>query len=156
EPGSGGHDRHAASGTTTLTVPTGRIACAGCRAIVAERLRANPHVLAVHVDDAHQVAHVTVHDGAATAEELAELVAGAYGERSPIPLPKPEVSAHAHAHAPAGEHAAMGHGAHDMSDPRMAAAMEADMRRRFWISLVLSLPVVAYSSLGMLLGLRPP
>ena len=29
------------------------------------------------------------------------------------------------------------HGGHDMSDPRMAAAMEADMRRRFWISLVL-------------------
>jgi Cu2+-exporting ATPase len=40
---------------------------------------------------------------------------------------------------------------HDMSDPRMAASMEADMRRRFWISLVLSIPVVAYSSLGTLL-----
>jgi len=38
-----------------------------------------------------------------------------------------------------------------MSDPRMAASMEADMRRRFWIALVLSLPVVAYSSLGTLL-----
>ena len=36
-----------------------------------------------------------------------------------------------------------------MSDPRMAAAMEADMRRRFWISLVLSIPVVAYSPLAM-------
>jgi Cu2+-exporting ATPase len=38
-----------------------------------------------------------------------------------------------------------------MSDPRMAAAMEADMRRRFWISLLLAVPVVAYSGLGMLL-----
>ena len=27
-----------------------------------------------------------------------------------------------------------------MSDPRMAAAMEADMRRRFWISLALTIP----------------
>ena len=44
----------------------------------------------------------------------------------------------------------MAHAGHDMSDPRMAAAMEADMRRRFWISLVLSIPVVAYSGLGML------
>src|SRR5829696_796277 len=88
------HDR-----TTTLAVPTGRIACAGCRAIVEERLRRNPHVVAVHVDDAHQLAHVTVHDGAATTAELAELVAGAYGERSPVPLPRPEVSSHAHAHA---------------------------------------------------------
>src|SRR5262249_36461742 len=48
------------------------------------------------------------------------------------------------------EHAGMSHAGHDMSDPRMAAAMEADMRRRFWISLVLSIPVVAYSGLGML------
>jgi Cu2+-exporting ATPase len=45
----------------------------------------------------------------------------------------------------------MAHAGHDMSDPRMAAAMEADMRRRFWISLVLSIPVVAYSGLGMLI-----
>jgi Cu2+-exporting ATPase len=45
----------------------------------------------------------------------------------------------------------MAHAGHDMSDPGMAAAMEADMRRRFWISLVLALPVVAYSSLGSLL-----
>jgi Cu2+-exporting ATPase len=44
----------------------------------------------------------------------------------------------------------MAHAGHDMSDPRMAAAMEADMRRRFWISLVLALPVIAYSSLGIL------
>ena len=41
-----------------------------------------------------------------------------------------------------------------MSDPRMAAAMEADMRRRFWISLVLSIPVVAYSAMGMLRARR--
>ena len=44
----------------------------------------------------------------------------------------------------------MAHAGHDMSDPGMAAAMEADMRRRFWISLVLAIPVIAYSSLGML------
>jgi Cu2+-exporting ATPase len=40
------------------------------------------------------------------------------------------------------------HGGHDMSDPRMAAAMEADMRRRFWISVALGLPVVLYSPLA--------
>jgi hypothetical protein len=45
----------------------------------------------------------------------------------------------------------------DMSDPRMAAAMEEDMRRRFWLSLVLRLPVVAYSPLATnVLGLRLP
>jgi P-type Cu2+ transporter len=65
--------------------------------------------------------------------------------------------------APAGrpEHARMAHGgmahgetghggmAHDMSDPAMAAAMEADMRRRFFVALVLTVPIVLYSPLGI-------
>jgi Cu2+-exporting ATPase len=37
---------------------------------------------------------------------------------------------------------------HDMSDPAMARAMEADMRRRFWVALALTIPIVLYSSLG--------
>ena len=46
--------------------------------------------------------------------------------------------------APAGghDHAAM------MSDPRMAAAMERDMRNRFLVSLLLTIPVILYSELG--------
>ena len=43
-------------------------------------------------------------------------------------------------------------GGHDhasmMSDPRMAAAMERDMRNRFLISFVLTIPVILYSDLG--------
>ena len=38
--------------------------------------------------------------------------------------------------------------AHDMSDPAMAAAMEQDMRRRFGLALLLTIPTVLYSSLG--------
>jgi Cu2+-exporting ATPase len=38
--------------------------------------------------------------------------------------------------------------AHDMSDPAMAAAMEADMRTRFFVALVLTIPIILYSSLG--------
>ncbi|MEO8084665.1 MAG: copper-translocating P-type ATPase, partial [Ardenticatenales bacterium] len=49
------------------------------------------------------------------------------------------------------------HAHHDMSDPRMAAAMEADMRRRFWIALALGIPVMAYSSMATnMLGLHLP
>ncbi len=49
------------------------------------------------------------------------------------------------------EHAAMAHAgmAHDMSDPAMAAAMEADMRMRFFVALILTIPIVLYSSLGV-------
>jgi Cu2+-exporting ATPase len=41
------------------------------------------------------------------------------------------------------------HDMHDMSDPAMAQAMEADMRRRFFIALVLTIPIVLYSPLGV-------
>ncbi|HEY7983914.1 MAG TPA: heavy metal translocating P-type ATPase [Ktedonobacterales bacterium] len=48
-------------------------------------------------------------------------------------------------------------GMHDMSDPAMAQAMEADMRRRFFIALVLTIPIVLYSPLGVhVLRLRLP
>src|SRR6266536_3434131 len=43
------------------------------------------------------------------------------------------------------DHGMMGH---DMSDPAMARAMEADMRKRFFVSLVLTIPVILYSPLG--------
>ncbi|MFN8424143.1 MAG: copper-translocating P-type ATPase [Anaerolineae bacterium] len=53
-----------------------------------------------------------------------------------------------------GEHH---HVHHDMADPRMAATMEADMRRRFWIALALGLPAVLYSPMAShMLGLRLP
>ncbi|MBI2202126.1 MAG: hypothetical protein HYU43_09345, partial [Armatimonadetes bacterium] len=35
-----------------------------------------------------------------------------------------------------------------MADPRMARFMEADMRRRFWWSLLLTIPAILYSPLG--------
>jgi Cu2+-exporting ATPase len=44
-----------------------------------------------------------------------------------------------------GHHGGM---VHDMSDPAMAAAMESDMRRRFWIALLLTIPIVLYAPLG--------
>lgn len=42
------------------------------------------------------------------------------------------------------EHAGMNH---DMSDPKMAQAMEADMRRRFFVALLLTIPMLLYSPL---------
>jgi P-type Cu2+ transporter len=62
------------------------------------------------------------------------------------------------------DHSAMGHGGmdhaamgHDMSDPGMAAAMERDMRAKFFIALALTIPTVLYSPLGMnLLGVMLP
>src|SRR3712207_6434854 len=55
-------------------------------------------------------------------------------------------------HADHGDHIG-----HDMSDPGMAATMERDMRNRFFVALLLTIPTVLYSPLGMnLLGVRLP
>jgi P-type Cu2+ transporter len=65
----------------------------------------------------------------------------------------------AHDSAPM-EHAPNGHGyhggmAHDMSDPQMAQAMERDMRNRFFVALVLTIPTILFSPMGMnLLGVE--
>ncbi|HEY7849732.1 MAG TPA: heavy metal translocating P-type ATPase [Ktedonobacterales bacterium] len=48
-------------------------------------------------------------------------------------------------------------GMHDMRDPAMAAAMEADIRRRFFVALALTIPIILYSPLGaQLFGLHLP
>jgi Cu2+-exporting ATPase len=64
-------------------------------------------------------------------------------------------------HAPraAGAMQHVSHTDHEaaMTNPQMAAAMEADMRRRFWVSLALSLPIFLYSAVGVkLLGRALP
>ena len=45
----------------------------------------------------------------------------------------------------------MSHQDHEaaMTNPAMAKAMESDMRRRFWISLILSIPIFLYSPVGI-------
>ena len=44
-----------------------------------------------------------------------------------------------------------------MTNPQMAKQMEADMRRRFFISLILSVPIFLYSPMGMgFVELQPP
>jgi len=53
----------------------------------------------------------------------------------------------------------MSHHDHEaaMTDPSMAKQMEADMRRRFWIALVLTVPIVLYSPIGeKMFGVRLP
>jgi P-type Cu2+ transporter len=77
----------------------------------------------------------------------------------------PEVDHAAMGHAPAmmdrDAHAGMDHGhggmAHDMSDPAMAAAMERDIRTRFLVALLLTIPTVLYSPIGRnLFGVNLP
>ncbi len=86
------------------------------------------------------------------------------GHAQPAPV---SMSHEAHTSAAAGESMMPAHDmaaagrAHDhaamMSDPRMAAQMERDMRNRFLVSFLLTIPVILYSDLGeAIFGSTPP
>ncbi len=51
------------------------------------------------------------------------------------------------------QHAGMGH---DMSDPAMAADMEADIRMRFFVALSLSIAIVLLSPMSAMIGIHLP
>ncbi|MFN2520156.1 MAG: heavy metal translocating P-type ATPase [Candidatus Limnocylindria bacterium] len=139
--------------TETFTIPLNDVFCPCCRDDLAAAIERLTDVVSVDVDLESRVARVTVRAGMTDPATLRRRIQDC-NFRNPVPLPKAEVSSHESMHHAAARtavhsgHEAMGH---DMSDPRMAAAMEADMRRRFWTALVFSVPVIAYSSLGTLL-----
>jgi P-type Cu2+ transporter len=76
--------------------------------------------------------------------QLAPICCGTKHDRMQYELPHSDADAvHEQVHpGAADEHAGMDH---DMSDPKVARAMELDMRRRFVTALVLAVPVFALS-----------
>jgi P-type Cu2+ transporter len=81
--------------------------------------------------------------------QLAPITCGTKCDRMQYELPHTRAEDE-HRH-PSQEATHEGHGgmSHDMSDPTMAAAMERDMRNRFFIALALTIPVVLLSPLAV-------
>ena len=81
--------------------------------------------------------------------QLAPITCGTKCDRMQYELP--HTDAHAEHHNPSQEAPHEGHGgmSHDMSDPTMAAAMERDMRNRFFAALALTIPVLLLSPLAV-------
>ena len=77
--------------------------------------------------------------------QLAPITCGTKCDRMQYELP--HTRGDAEHHDPS--HEAEGGMSHDMSDPTMAAAMERDMRNRFFIALVLTIPVILLSPLAV-------
>ena len=78
--------------------------------------------------------------------QMAPVIMGTKHDRMQYEMPSmPARADHEADHAEARSHAGVDH---DMSDPKMAKAMERDMRDRFLVSLVLTVPTVLYSPLG--------
>jgi Cu2+-exporting ATPase len=154
--------------TVTITYDEAQLTEAAVRALVRDCAYAcgqpmtASHLLRAAAEA--QRAGVPVSLARATADDVATAVPpaparaplGAAAGREPTDVPEHAVHEHAaHAamdmgmeHGERAERDRGGHGMHDMSDPAMARAMEADMRRRFWVALVLTIPIVLYSSLG--------
>jgi Cu2+-exporting ATPase len=81
--------------------------------------------------------------------QLAPITCGTKCDRMQYELP--HTRAEEQHHDPSHEAPHEGHGgmSHDMSDPTMAAAMERDMRNRFFVALALTIPVVLLSPLAV-------
>ncbi len=75
-------------------------------------------------------------------------------------MPREHTSAYLAGEAPVmSDHAAIGHGgmAHDLGDPALAAAMERAVRNRFFVALLLTIPIVLSSPIGRdLVGVELP
>ena len=81
--------------------------------------------------------------------QLAPITCGTKCDRMQYELPH-TLGEEVH-HDPSHEASQEGEGgmSHDMSDPTMAAAMERDMRNRFFVALVLTIPVILLSPLAV-------
>ncbi len=123
--GHDGHAGHAAATAIGTTVPA--------RAAAA-RAPQHLHPLA-HLDHQTQMAPISM--GTKMDRMQYEMLATAAGHM------------HHRMEAGATEAAHAGHAGmdHDMSDPKMARAMEVDMRNRFFVALVLTIPTLLYSPL---------
>jgi P-type Cu2+ transporter len=78
--------------------------------------------------------------------QMAPVTMGTKADRMQYQMPSmPAYAEHEMQHNQEMAHTGMDH---DMSDPKMAKAMERDMRDRFLLSLVLTIPTVLYSPIG--------
>jgi Cu2+-exporting ATPase len=158
--------------------------CLGCAGAIERALREQPHVTDVRLDWKNDVVHVGYDPSNIDPEGIEDVITqtgcdcapvGAEEERHEAVAP-PERRMQHLGHGVDAQPIAMGtkhdrmqyempathadhgdHANHDMSDPNMAATMERDMRNRFFVALLLTIPTVLYSPLGMnLLGVRLP
>jgi len=171
---SASHGQH--KQTKTVRLPARNLYCACCAEELERALKDNPHIRSVRVDFRREAVEVKYHPDSIDEKAIEALIDDTRrctcgpgdgrgdtahmhhrAQMAPITMGTKqdrmqyEVSAggahddHEMSH---GEASANGGMEHDMSDPKMAKAMELDMRNRFFVALVLTLPTILYSPLG--------
>jgi Cu2+-exporting ATPase len=177
-----GHQQHS---TESVRLRVRDLYCECCAQELAKTLKASPHIVDASVDFRGDAVEVRYQSGMIDEAAIRQLIGGTgrcscgpdepggetahmhhQAQMAPITMGTkqdrmqyelPASGAHAHhemAHGEASSHAGMDH---DMSDPKMAKAMELDMRNRFFVALVLTIPTILYSPLGYdFLGIDMP
>ncbi|HUF52761.1 MAG TPA: copper-translocating P-type ATPase [Dehalococcoidia bacterium] len=171
--------------TETVRLPARNLYCACCADELERTLKSNPLIAGARVDFRGEAVVVRYHASMIDQAEIEALIDGS-GRCTCGPRELRDETAHMHhqaqmapitmgtkqdrmqyevpssgshddhekAHGDASAHEGMDH---DMSDPKMAKAMERDMRNRFFVALVLTIPTILYSPLGYdFLGLELP
>jgi Cu2+-exporting ATPase len=171
------HMTHGATSTPgRLALAVDNLYCLACAEELEKQLSATPHITRARVDLGARTVDVTYHPGMideaairARIDEsgrctcagepdqggmthlnhraqMAPMAMGGAHDKMQYEMPSTAAhSEHDAGHAKAMSHAGMDH---DMSDPKMAKAMERDMRDRFFVALLLTIPTVLYSPLG--------
>jgi Cu2+-exporting ATPase len=158
--------------------------CLGCAGAVERALREQPDVTEVRLDWKNDVVHVGYNPARIGPEGIEEVIGQTGCDCAPVDAVEERHEAAISSerrmrhlgHGVDAQPISMGtkhdrmqyetpatqadhgdHMGHDMSDPTMAADMERDMRNRFFVALLLTIPTVLYSPLGVnLLGVRLP
>jgi Cu2+-exporting ATPase len=166
----------AANGEAVVRIRVSDLYCPCCADQLEATLKASPHILDAKVDYSADAVEVRYHAGTLDEAAIQALIASTgrctcgpaeargdtthmhhQAQMAPITMGTKqdrmqyELSAsgahksHEAGHQVAASHAGMDH---DMSDPKMAKAMETDMRNRFFVALVLTIPTILYSPIG--------
>jgi P-type Cu2+ transporter len=158
--------------------------CLGCAGAVERALREQPDVTEVRLDWKNDVVHVGYDPARIGPEGIGEVIGQTGCDCAPVDAGEERHEAVATSersmrhlgHGVDAQPISMGtkhdrmqyetpatqtdhgdHVNHDMSDPTMAADMERDKRNKLFVALLLTIPTVLYSPLGMnLLGVRLP
>lgn len=146
----------------TVTLPVKGLNFAGCAHEIEKRLGKIKAITSVEASYVSQTATITYDEAVISEAQLRDLVKDcgfACGEPHVFQSAQTSTAAQPDMkmdmeHHPMHDHKTMHHtmgnmGAmHDMSDPVMAREMEVDMRNRFFIAFILTIPIILYSSLG--------
>lgn len=132
----------------TVSFSIADLICCGDEQILATKLKVNPHIVNAVVSLTNNLATVTYHEKYISEKQIKSLIAdcGFHCAKTPPLLSSKEalaIAEHKMEEMDHSDHEAM------MTDPSMAKTMEQEMKKRFFIALFLSLPIVLLSPLGV-------